>query len=290
MNRMLEPLALKVVAAATCLVLSSCADQPTAPSASTAAPLPAPTAAAASFAPARGAAQAPAASAVDPGVIQALERMGAYLRTLKNFEVTLNSTTDAALDNDQLAQVSKTARLKVRRPDGARADFADDSGDRKVLYYNGKTATVYDPETKFYATVPAPATLKEVVAQLHDRYGIEFPAADLFSWSGDKMDTSAIRSADFLGVARVDGKMTDHFALRQEGVDWQIWIEHGSAPLPRKLVITTTSDVARPQHAVNMRWNLSPRFAADTFAFKAPAGSQRIVIRRVDGTVEAPGK
>jgi hypothetical protein len=138
--------------------------------------------------------------------------------------------------------------------------------------------------------VPAPATIKEVAQVLNDRYGIELPALDLFAWGTDQVDTSRIRAADFLGVVMIDGRPTDHFALRQEGFDWQVWVEHGRTPLPRKLVIVTTSDPARPQHAIQMRWNLAPKFAAGTFDFKPPAGSQRIAIRQVDGTVEAPAR
>ncbi|MDM0073425.1 DUF2092 domain-containing protein [Variovorax sp. J2P1-59] len=227
---------------------------------------------------------------MDPGVLQSLDRMGAFLRTLKSFEVTLSSTTDAVLDNDQLAQVGRSSRLKVRRPNGIHADMADDGGDHKLLVYNGRTATLFDPQTKYYATVQAPPTLREVATLLNDRYGIELPAADLFAWGTDKVDTSGIRSADFLGVAQVDGVLTDHFALRQDGFDWQIWIEQGRTPVPRKLLITTTADPARPQHSVLMRWNLAPKFAANTFDFKPPAGSQRIVIQKVDGTLDTPGK
>jgi hypothetical protein len=261
-------------------VLASCAQQATTPAAASSTP--------SSQTSAPGAKPAPAASAVDPGVIQQLDRMGDFLRTLKNFEVTLSSTTDATLDNDQLAQVNRSARMKVRRPDGLLADIGEDSGDRRMLVYNGKTATLFDPQTKYYATVKAPPTLKEVTTVLSERYGIELPAADLFAWGTDKVDKSGIKSADFLGTAVIDGTLTDHFAIRQDGFDWQIWIEQGRTPVPRKLVITTTSDVARPQHSVLMRWNLAPKFTAGIFDFKPPAGSQRIVIQKVDGTVESP--
>ncbi|MDM0049619.1 DUF2092 domain-containing protein [Variovorax sp. J22R115] len=196
----------------------------------------------------------------------------------------------SSIDNDQLAQVGRSSRLKVRRPNGIHADMADDGGDRKLLVYNGRTATLFDPQTKYYATVQAPPTLREVANLLNDRYGIELPAADLFAWGTDKVDTSGIRSADFLGVTQVDGVLTDHFALRQDGFDWQIWIEQGRTPVPRKLLITTTSDPAKPQHSVLMRWNLAPKFAAGIFDFKPPAGSQRIVIQKVDGTLDTPGK
>ncbi|WP_213955076.1 DUF2092 domain-containing protein [Variovorax sp. dw_954] len=285
MIRTFESLKLSVLGAAACIVLASCAQQPTAPVASgTTAPPPAQASSGG------GAAAAPAADAVDPEVLKALDKMAAYLRTLQSFQLDTYSLTDDTLDNGQLAQLGRTARLKVRRPDGLQVDMHNDRGDRNILYYNGKTASIYSPRTKYYATVQAPPTLKEVVTVLNDTYDIDVPAADLFWWDSGKMDPSAIKSASYLGVSAVDGDLTDQFALRQDDVDWQIWIQRGSTPLPRKLSIVTTSDPARPQHTVVMRWKTGASFPAGDFDFKAPSGSHRIAIKKSDGTVENPGK
>ncbi|MEJ8855605.1 DUF2092 domain-containing protein [Variovorax robiniae] len=289
MFRTFESLKLSVLGAAACILLASCAQQPAAPGAS-AKPAAAPPPAGASAAAPAAATAAPAADAVDPEVLKALDRMSAYLRTLKTFQLDTYSLTDDALDNGQLAQLGRTARLKVRRPDGLQVDMNNDRGDRNVLYYNGKTASIYSPRTKYYATVQAPPTLKEVVGVLNDKYDIDVPAADMFSWDSGKMDTSSIKSATYLGVSAVDGNLTDQFAIRQDDVDWQIWIQRGNTPLPRKLVIVTTSDPARPQHTVVMRWKTVASFPASDFDFKAPAGSTRIAIQKSDGTVENPGK
>jgi len=228
--------------------------------------------------------------AVDPGVLQALDRMADYLRGLKNFELRVSTVTDEMLDHDQMAQIGRWATLKVRRPGAMRADMRDDRGDRKLLYYNGKTASLYDPGTRYYATVAAPSTIDETVQLLGQHYGIQLPVADLFYWDSNRVDLRGIKSADFLGYAEVDGRPTNHFALRQEGVDWQIWVERGATPLPRKLVITTTMDAATPQHAALLHWNLSPRFAAGDFSFKPPPGAHQIAIQTVDGTVDSAGQ
>ena len=66
-------------------------------------------------------------------------------------------------------------------------------------------------------------------------------------------------------------------------------VERGASPLPRKLVITSTSQAARPQHSVMLRWNLSPKIGAKDFDFKPPPGAHRIVIQNADGKVEKRG-
>jgi hypothetical protein len=224
--------------------------------------------------------------AVDPEVVKALESMGAYLRSLKTFEVSVTSVADELLDNGQMAQFTSRSTVKVRRPDGLQLDTVDDRGDRKQLFYNGRSTTVYGPAHKFYATVPAPATIAEVVQLLAQKYGIEVPITDLFYWGADNVRTADIRSADSLGETQVDGHATTHYAIREKDVDWQVWIDRGDKPLPRKLVITTMAQTARPQYATLMRWKTPPAFAAGTFDFRPPAGARRVAIQTADGKVD----
>jgi hypothetical protein len=71
--------------------------------------------------------------------------------------------------------------------------------------------------------------------------------------------------------------LTDHYAFRQEGVDWQIWIEKGKTLLPRKLVLTTTDEEGQPQYVSVMKWNLSPSISDKMFTFVPPKDAHRIV-------------
>ena len=90
-------------------------------------------------------------------------------------------------------------------------------------------------------------------------------------------------------AALIDGNPCDQFAFRQEGVDWQVWIQKGDSPLPRKLVITTTDEVAQPQYISVLDWNLAPALNDAMFIFAPPPDSYRIAIQEI--TAEpAPGK
>lgn len=278
--------------ACACALLLGCAQQPSTPS-----PPPAAAAAPSAASPSRSASDATTATAsadlpraaIDPGVLQALDRTGEALRRLKNFELQVAMTTDELLDNDQMAQVGRSATLQVRRPDGLRADMRNDRGDHKVLYYDGRKASLWDPASRYYTMVDAPPTLAALVRVLADRYGIDLPAADLFEWDSSRLDERGVRSADYLGEADIDGTRTGHYAIREEGMDWQIWIERGALALPRKLVITTTDVAGRPQHSVLMRWKLSPKFGSTNFEFIPPTGARRIAIQTLgDGATSAP--
>lgn len=113
---------------------------------------------------------------------------------------------------------------------------------------------------------------------LNDKYGIELPLTDLFYWGTDDAIVKKIKAADDIGPSTVDGITCEQYAFRQEGIDWQIWIQLGEFPLPRRLVIRTLTDDAKPQHSELLTWNLAPSFSDDAFTFVPPAGVNRITL------------
>jgi hypothetical protein len=226
---------------------------------------------------------------VDPNVVKALDQMGAYLRTLTAFDVEATTSTDEVLDTGQKVQFDGTVHLQVRRPDKLHAEIKTDRKHRE-FFYDGKTFTVFGPQVDYYATVPAPPTLRELVTVLAERFGIEIPLADLFFWGSEDDRAANLRSAIDLGPATVAGTECEQYALRQEGVDWQVWIQKGDSPLPRKLVITTTSDPAQPQYVSVLKWNLNPKLSDATFSFSPPQGAMRIVLQTADGKVAPQSK
>jgi hypothetical protein len=65
--------------------------------------------------------------------------------------------------------------------------------------------------------------------------------------------------------------------MSQQDIDWQIWVEEGDRPLPRKVTITYKRLPGSPQFtAVISDWDFSPMLAEDFFTFRPPDGSSRI--------------
>jgi len=219
----------------------------------------------------------PDAALVEPQALDALKKMGAYLRTLNAFEIKANTLTDTVLDNGQTVQFAGTANYRVRKPNGFIITVASD---RKVRQFNydGKSFTIFSPRMGFYTTVPAPPTIREVLTRIHDKLGVELPLEDLFRWGLPEDRHDELTSGVLVGYAKMNGVDSDQYAFREGDVDWQIWIQRGNRPLPLKVVITLTSDPARPQFAANLNWNISPQFTDATFAFKPPANAKSITI------------
>lgn len=225
-------------------------------------------------------AQQAAAPAVEPGAVDALRRMGAFLETLQSFEIRADASKDEVLESGQKLQFESDVHLRVRRPDRLWAEVASDRKTR-AFFYDGKSFTIYGPRNKLYASFPAPATLGEVAEVAEEKYDLALPLVDLFRWGRDPLRPETLRGAMYVGPARIGDTPCDHLAFRQEGVDWQIWIQKGDSPLPRKLVITTMDDDARPQYTVTYDWNLAPALNDNMFTFEPPEGAYRIAIQEV---------
>ena len=222
-------------------------------------------------------AQAEATSEIDPDAMAALNRMGTYLRSIKAFQVETTTTRDEVLDDGQLVQLDSKVNLLVRFPDKMRVEVTNPRQHRLYLY-NGKDFTIFGERVNYYATVPVPETVSKLAIQLDDKYGIEIPLEDLFFWGTPQSKEKDITGATDIGPSEINGITCEHYAFRQKGLDWQVWIQLGDYPLPLKLVLTTLTDDSRPQYSSTLTWNLAPSFNGAAFEFNPPPDAHKIAI------------
>lgn len=224
---------------------------------------------------------------LDQDALAALERMGAYLRTLKAFQLKADVVTEDVRTDGQKVQTLRTVDLVARRPNRLYAEITNDR-QRRLFFYDGVHFTLYAPRTTFYATINAPPTIESLADGLEDNYGIELPLVDLFRWGTPEGDVDTITSAVDLGPSAINGVTCEQYGFRQEGIDWQLWVQRGDNPLPCRIVITTLTDEARPQHTATYSWNLAPSFDDETFVFQAPSDAKPIPLAAVPGVMPSP--
>ncbi|MEJ8814218.1 DUF2092 domain-containing protein [Variovorax ureilyticus] len=212
---------------------------------------------------------------IDPASIQALKDMGAYLQTLDRFQTTTSLTGERVLKDGQKLMHMASAKVDAQRPNKLRARMWSARSERELVY-DGKTVTLYSPAQKYYSTVDFSEPVSALIDKLEERYAVQIPMSDLFTWGTPAAPVDAIESAMNAGQDFVAGTLCDHYAFRQNGFDWQIWIATGAQPLPRKVVITNLGDEARPQSVSVIDWNLKPAFNESTFRFVPPKGATRI--------------
>lgn len=223
-------------------------------------------------------AQAPSAAVErDPKALEALAAMGKHLRSLKQFSVRAETTTDEVLTTGQKIQFGGTVEYKVSQPNRLRAELRNDRVHRQ-FFYDGATLTQYAPKKKLFGSVKTPATIAETIKVADEKFDITLPLADLFYWGSDNSGIADIKEAALIGPALIGGVDCDHYAFRQADVDWQVWIARGPKPLPLKLVVTTLEEPSQPQFTSVLKWDTQPRFDAKTFTFAPPKDAHRIEV------------
>jgi hypothetical protein len=220
------------------------------------------------------------ATQVESGAVEALNRMSAYLRALPAFQITLQTERDDVDIYGQLITLSGEATYKVRRPDAFAIDLALPSRTRQYIY-DGKTVAIFDPKTNYYAKFDAAPTIRATLQLASEKYGAELPLEDLFTWTEGDSQSKALTSAHYIGKAQIAGQTANHYAFRQPGVDWQIWIADGDKPLPLRVAIVASSDDARPKFEANLAWDTAPQFSPDTFVFAPPPNAKSIDIHPI---------
>lgn len=242
--------------------------------------------------PSVAATQAPAATDPatqrDPESVAALERMGAALRAMDSFAVHADVTREDVLSTGQKIQYSGTLDIQARSRNAFRIDFLS-SRQNRSFYYDGQNLTVVAPRANYYASAPVTGTSGEVIRQAREKFDIDFPLADLFTFGADPAAMSRITSAIPIGLETINGQSCAQHAMRQEGIDWQVWIREGDNPLPCKIVITTTSDPSMPQYSAVMTWEPRQAFADGTFTYAPSASSRRIALGNVPASLAPTG-
>jgi hypothetical protein len=224
---------------------------------------------------------------IDAKAQAALQKMSSYLRSLAAFRVQAETTDEDVLEDGQKIQYSGTADILASTPSHLRAEVLSDRSHR-ILYYDGKTLTLFAPRVGYYASINAPPTIAQLAKTLDNEYELSIPLEDLFLWGTAGWSSEGVTSVMDVGPSLVNGTTCEQYAVRQKDIDWQIWVQLGAYPLPRKIVISTRTDEERPEHTVVYTWDLAPSFNEAAFTFTPPQGVHRVPLAKTALASDAP--
>lgn len=218
---------------------------------------------------------------IDPKADQVLKQMSAYLGGLKQFTFEGEEVFDEVLDSGQKLQFSHQRKVTMSRPSKLVAEFKGDLADRSFTF-NGETAVLFDKDKNVYGVLPFKGTVDGLIDTLHEKFAYTVPLSDLILSDSYKVLTREVTSGAYVGTHNVGGIKCHHLAFTQKLVDWQIWIDMGDKPLPRKLIITQKQVRGEPQYtAVLPRWDTAPKVTDTLFDFVPPKGARKIDFLKV---------
>ncbi len=225
---------------------------------------------------------------IDPQAEKLLRRMSDYLASRQQFTAKSESTLEVVLTSGQKLQYDSPATLMVSRPNKLRAHRKGDLANQE-FFYDGKTLTLYNPRENLYATAAAPPTLDETLDFAREKLDIIAPAAELLYKNAAERMLKESSSGFVVGPSVVGGVKCTHLAFRGSEVDWQIWIEDGDKPLPRKFILTSKKVAGEPEFTVLIRsWDVAPKLTSSEFSFTPPKGAKKIEFLQLTAEAAKP--
>ena len=217
---------------------------------------------------------APCAQAQDAAKI--LKAMSDYVTAEKNISLSYDADIEVVTSELQKIQFASSGQVQLSRPDKVRITRTGGYADVDLVF-DGKTVTLLGKNLNAFAQADGPGTVDQLIDGIRDRYNIQMPGADLLlSRVYDEL-TSDVMDAKHIGQGVIDGVTCEHLAFRGAEVDWQLWVESGAKPIPRKYVITSKHVTGAPQYTLRVKdWKTDVAVAADAFTFKPPADAKRV--------------
>jgi len=229
---------------------------------------------------------APGSRLIEPRVQELMRRMSDRLGQVSTLALEAEEVYDDVPADRPRTQLTSVRRVAMRRPDRLVSDAAGDASNR-ALWYDGRTASSLDREQNVWTSGAVPPTVDGALDWVFDQTGTVIPLADfLYANVYDRM-MGQVQRGVYLGVHEAAGVPCHHLSFEQATIDWQIWIDAGPEPLPRKLVIAYKTEDEVPQYSVTIRkWNVKADLPEALFRFVPPAGAKRIEISAFAGETE----
>lgn len=222
----------------------------------------------------RGVVAAPPKKSVDADADRMLKQMADYLSGLQSFTVQNFAVDETAFKTGEKIQATSDSEIAVQRPNHLRSTQRG-AGEGLGLWYDGKTMTVACKANNSFESVNAPPNLDDAIDKLRKVFKVDAPGADLLYSKPYDILMEQVVSGRVIGRETIQGVPANHLAFQGEEVDFQIWIQEGSQPLPLRFVITTKAVKGNPQFTVQLsNWNTQPKLSATDFTFPPPQGAK----------------
>ena len=219
----------------------------------------------------------PAARRETDEALAILAKMSELLASRPAVQLEADLQYDAVQPSGERIEFGSTRQIALRRPDRARVEVVHRDGERELVTFDGRRLSAALPDHRLYASADFEGTIGEAFDLLVTEHGAPAPLADLFRPDLSQELARRVISARRLPPVSLGGFPCHHLAFRGERIDFQIFIQRGETPLPRRLLIDYHQAEGRPQFRAQLRdWDLSPDLPDSFFRFVAQPGARRV--------------
>jgi hypothetical protein len=233
-------------------------------------------------------AAAPLAGVQEGDAKAILKSMTGYVSGQQVIELGFDSSIEVITPELEKIQFASSGEVLLSRPDKLRAHRVGGYANVEMVF-DGTTVSVLGKDRNVYTQFDASGSLDDLIEVLRVGRGVALPGADLLLTNAYEALSAGVLEAKHIGRGVIDGVECEHLAFRNFDTDWQLWVEVGEQPIPRKLVITSKTLNSAPQYTLRIkRWKAGVDPALDAFTFTAPAGARKIEPDALDELDELP--
>jgi hypothetical protein len=205
-----------------------------------------------------------------------LKAMSEYVGSQQTIELTFDSAIEVITPQLEKIQFTNSGEALLRRPDKLRAHRVGGYAD-VAMFFDGKSVSIYGKHINGYAKFDAPGSVDDLIHALRQGHGVALPGADLLLSNSYDLLVAGVQEAKHIGRGVIDGVECEHLAFRNADTDWQLWVETGEKPVPRKMVITSKTINSAPQYTLRVKhWKTGVAPPLDAFTFKPPEDAKML--------------
>ena len=228
------------------------------------------------------------AQAQDDDAKAILKAMSDYVASQTTISLTFDTDIEVITPELEKIQFTNSGRLTLSRPDKLVVSRTGGYADVELVF-DGKKLSAFGKNINAYTQLDAPGTVDQLIEKLRASFGLALPAADLLLSQPYEDLVADVIEAKHVGSGVIDGIECEHLAFRNAETDWQLWVEIGDHPVPRKYVITSKTVTGAPQYTLRIKdWKSGEQAAADAFAFTPPQGATKVGPEALSSLDELP--
>ncbi len=154
----------------------------------------------------------------------------------------------------------------------------EENQDHRGYWYNGELLVYYSFKENNYSVLEAPSTIIDMIDGIHQNFGIEFPAADIFYPEFTKDLMVEYDNIIYLGEKEIDGQVCYHIMAVDKNINLQLWISNSSYMLPKKMVVINKDENNKQYEVTFKNWQLNQEIPSTLFDFTPPPNAKNISI------------
>ena len=230
----------------------------------------------------------PSAQAQARDAKSVLKSMSDYVGSQQTIELTFDSDIEVITPQLEKIQFTNSGDALLSRPNRLRAHRVGGYAD-VAMVFDGKVVSIFAKNLNAYAQFDAPGSVDQLFEALRAGHGVALPFADLLLSNSYDALVAGVMEAKHIGRGVIDGRECEHLAFRNFDTDWQLWVDVGDKPIPRKIVITSKTLNSAPQYTLRVTgWKTGIVPAANAFVFTPPASAQKLRPDELGGLDELP--